>query len=397
MDLTERLLGDPPCGADADGRWAASGAMALTGRVDGPPLLVAHTVTATLDALASRLWALTGVAVDGPALLGERAAFAGLTRRGTTSAGGVTRLLAAADGWVALCLARPADRVALPALLELDVDVDADGEPPWDLVADAVSSASAAALVERAALLGLACARLGETTDGRLALAEPLGDAPATATLDGVRVVDLTSLWAGPLCADLLGRAGAEVTKVESVQRPDGARLGNPAFFRLVNAGKRSAVVDLATTAGRAELAERLAGADVVLEAARPRALEQLGIDARAVVRRGGPRVWCSITGHGRSGDAAHRVGFGDDAAVAGGLVAREDGELRFVADAAADPATGLAAAVAVADRLAAGGRWLVDVALARTAARLAAGPTSTGAWAGPVAAPRARTPRAAS
>jgi hypothetical protein len=65
-----------------------------------------------------------------------------------------------------------------------------------------------------------------------------------------------------------------------------------------------------------------------------------------------------------------------------------------FCADAVADPASGLLAAAAVLDRLAAGGRWHVDIALARTAAHLAAGATTAAPWKGPVAAPRARPSR---
>ena len=67
-------------------------------------------------------------------------------------------------------------------------------------------------------------------------------------------------------------------------------------------------------------------------------------------------------------------VGFGDDAAVAAGLVAWDEAGPCFCADAAADPATGLLAALAVVDHLAAGGRWLLDVALARVAAAALAG-----------------------
>jgi crotonobetainyl-CoA:carnitine CoA-transferase CaiB-like acyl-CoA transferase len=120
-----------------------------------------------------------------------------------------------------------------------------------------------------------------------------------------------------------------------------------------------------------------VASADVVVTAARPRALAGLGLDPEAVLARDRPRVWVSITGHGGDGPGAHRVGFGDDAAVAGGLVAwdHRSGGPVFCADAVADPATGLAAAAAVLDALAAGGRWLLDVALARVAAHLA-GPT---------------------
>jgi crotonobetainyl-CoA:carnitine CoA-transferase CaiB-like acyl-CoA transferase len=205
--------------------------------------------------------------------------------------------------------------------------------------------------------------------------------------MTGVVVVDLSSLWAGPLCTQLLAAAGATVLKVETVQRPDGARHGTATFFDLLHAGKRSVLVDLHDDGSRAALRALLQRADVVVEASRPRALAHLGLSVAHVAPAGGPRVWCRLTGHG--GDAVHRVGFGDDAAVAGGLVAWEDGEPRFVADAAADPATGLTAAVAIVDRLAAGGRWTVDVALSRTAAALAHGPVT--APVGPAAPPRAR------
>ena len=248
-------------------------------------------------------------------------------------------------------------------------------------------------------LLGLACARLGETPPGPLAIAHRCAAAPPPADLRDVVVADLSALWAGPLCADLLGRAGADVVKVESVQRPDGARRGDPSFYALLNTGKRSEVVDLATSGGRAALAALLAEADVVIESSRPRALEHLGIvPADLLAGDGRTQVWCSITGHGRSGAAARRVGFGDDAAVAGGLVAYDgDGAPVFCADAAADPASGLVAAAAIVDRLAAGGRWLVDVALARTASFLAAGVTTVAPWTGQVAVPRVRRPRSAS
>ena len=85
----------------------------------------------------------------------------------------------------------------------------------------------------------------------------------------------------------------------------------------------------------------------MVIEGSRPRALEQLGIDARSIVRHG-PQVWVSITGHGRDGANTMRVGFGDDAAAAGGLVDWVDGTPHFVGDAVADPLAGLTAAMAV-------------------------------------------------
>ena len=104
-----------------------------------------------------------------------------------------------------------------------------------------------------------------------------LGDAPPRLDLSGLRVVDLTALWAGPLCGDLLARGGAQVVKVESLGRPDGARRGPAAFFDQLNAHKRSVALDFTTTGGRARLAGLLVAADVVLESSRPRALDQLG------------------------------------------------------------------------------------------------------------------------
>jgi crotonobetainyl-CoA:carnitine CoA-transferase CaiB-like acyl-CoA transferase len=156
------------------------------------------------------------------------------------------------------------------------------------------------------------------------------------------------------------------VIKVESSSRPDGARRGPAAFFDLMQGHARCVSVDFATHKGRVALSELVAKADVVIEASRPRALGQLGIDAESVLDAGGPRVWVSITGYGREID---RVAFGDDAAAAGGLVAWDEEGPCFAADAVADPLSGVAAAAAVEQCLQEGGRWIVDVAMARVAA----------------------------
>jgi crotonobetainyl-CoA:carnitine CoA-transferase CaiB-like acyl-CoA transferase len=386
--------------ASATARWAGSGAMALTGRPGGPPLVAPAGIAL---AAAMALWAddlatATGrlgrvVRVDGPALLGERAALAGLSRQGRASAGGATRLVPVADGWMALALARADDVAALAAWLEVEVDED----DPWPAVVAAARARPGAALVERGRLLGLPCSVLGSVRDAvaprRVALAGDEG-APPVPALDGLVVVDLSSLWAGPLCTDLLRRAGARVVKVESARRPDGARSGPAPFFDLLNAGKESVAVDLEAPGGVAALVGWLERADVVVESSRPRALAQLGIDPCAVAAAGRLRVWLSITAYGRPAPMGEWVGFGDDTAVAAGLVAWDDAGPCFCADAAADPATGLRAALAVVDHLATGGRWLLDVALARVAAAALAGGRVAGAgrsWSGPVAAPRAR------
>jgi hypothetical protein len=378
--------------------------MALTGPADGPalgpPAGLVDGLTRVGDVLERRSTQLgRPVAVDPLQLLGERAAIAGLSRHGAISCGGGTRLLETSDGWLAVSLARPDDIDLLPAWLGLD---DA-AEDPWGEVARAAAGGRSGELADRAALLGLPVSAL-PTSPVVAPIADPalsplpcrtdrLGSAPPTTSIDGTRVVDLSSLWAGPLCGALLALAGAEVVKVESTSRPDGARRGPAAFFDLLNGDKRSVSLDLRRDDGVRALRRLISSADVVIESSRPRALEQLGIDATELVRDGGPRVWLSITGHGRAGAARDRVGFGDDAAVAGGLVCWHDERPVFCADAAADPASGMAAAAVCLDALATGGRWLVDVGMSRVAAHLS-GPTLAVPAGTTVATPRARTPR---
>lgn len=353
-------------------RWADSGAMALTGRPDhplGPPSGLVEAV----DRLGRRFPAL-----DAPALLGERAALMGLWRRGSTSCGGSCRLLRAPIGWVAVSLPRDDDLDLVAAWLELDAP---PASPPaaWASVTEHVAHRETAALAERAQLLGLPVARVGETArpgERPGVLAERLGDAPAgPSDRSGLLVVDLSALWAGPLCGDLLARAGASVVKVESTRRPDGARRGSRAFFDLLNGRKRSVALDLHSRDGIRVLRDLVAKADVVIEASRPRALAQFGLQGAEVVRAGGPRVWVAITGYGHAGAAGNRVAFGDDAAAAGGLVVWEDEAPLFCADAVADPLTGLTAADACLSALESGGRWLLDVSMAAVSAGLR-GPT---------------------
>jgi CoA-transferase family III len=196
----------------------------------------------------------------------------------------------------------------------------------------------------------------------------------AGARLDGAVVADLSSMWAGPLCARLLGLAGADVIKIESPSRPDGARSGNGEFFDWLHGGHRSVAADFGTRAGRTVLASLLAAADIVIEASRPRALAALGLAPDMVPRRPG-QVWLSITGYGRS--APERVAFGDDAAVAGGLVGWTTGpscpEPVFCADAVADPLAGVCGALAVARSRSAGGGELIDLSMRDVAAAFTA------------------------
>ncbi len=330
--------------------WAESAVPALTGYADGPPLIPPGSAATVARRHTDRIAALTGgrVRLDGARLLSERAAFTGFTRGGTISAGRHCRLLPTLDGWAAVSCARPDDPVLLGALVCRDI-----GDDPWPAVTDWLRAHSGAELAERAELLGVAAAPVAPVT---ASAGQPLPPRPVA----GLRVVDFSALWAGPLCAHILGSAGARVIKVETPTRPDGSRRGDPEFYRLLHAGHESVVLDPGDPAQRSALADLVASADIVIEASRPRALAGFGLDATAFAESGG--TWISITAHGR---ASNRIGFGDDIAAGAGLVARaDDGTPLFVGDAIADPLTGLTAAVLAMSAPADGAGRLWDIAM---------------------------------
>jgi hypothetical protein len=396
-----------PATFDPRAAWAASGLAGLTGDPHGPPFSspgrLAERVAAAgavVQLLAAcRGWVLD---VDGLALLGERAAITGFGRRGRTSVGGSCEIVAAADGWLAVNLARPDDIDLLPAL------VDGEAAPgDWPAVQAALARRSARDVEARAAMLGLPVARWpgpdgaaapgapgapwridGRVPRARVRPAEGVGLDPAP---ERPLVVDLSSLWAGPLAASLLVATGCRVVKVEGARRPDGARRGPGAFFDLLNAGKECLALDFADPGDRALLERLVRAADVVVEGSRPRVMAGLGIDPIDVARRS-RTTWISITGYGREGVDGTRVAFGDDAAFAAGCTVGDPP--CFVGDALADPVAGLyGAAVALA---ALGGHrgQLVDLSLRDAAAyaRGHGGPRGE-PFDGPVAAPRARVP----
>ena len=312
--------------------------------------------------VAADIAGLLGVEVDAATILTGRAAILNLARPGRISAGGATRLLRTTDGWCALALPREDDVAALPALMEVDT-VTGD---TWTALSHWAATCSTDHVVERAQLLDVAAAALGE------AAAEPptvrrCGTSTGSRRADGLLVADLSSLWAGPLCGQLLARAGAVVVKVESPTRPDGTRRGEPAFFDWMNAGKLSYCVDFD---GESDALHRLLdAADIVIEGSRPAALRRRGLSAGDLAGRKG-RIWLRISGYR---DQPDRPAFGDDAAVAGGLVGvSADGPV-FCGDAIADPLTGLEAARAVGESLRRGGGEVVEVSMAQVAARYAA------------------------
>jgi crotonobetainyl-CoA:carnitine CoA-transferase CaiB-like acyl-CoA transferase len=152
------------------------------------------------------------------------------------------------------------------------------------------------------------------------------------------------------------------VVKVESVTRPDGARSGSPSFFQLLHGGHESVAIRFEEAGDRDGLRRLVSAADVVVDSSRPRAMEQLGIDPLEVVSGG--TTWVSVTAYGRRGTWPNRVGFGDDVAVAAGLVAGPSGSPLMCGDAAADPIAGLHAAVAATGSLLSGRSHLIDVSM---------------------------------
>jgi crotonobetainyl-CoA:carnitine CoA-transferase CaiB-like acyl-CoA transferase len=185
-------------------------------------------------------------------------------------------------------------------------------------------------------------------------------------------VVDLSALWAGPLCGQLLRASGARVIKLESSSRPDATRSASARFFERLNAGKKFMTLDFSIAAGRDTLRALLERADIVITSARPRALHQLGIAPERMLAAQPEKIWVAITAFGWEGAAGQRIGFGDDAAAAAGLIAlSRDGQPWFIGDAIADPLAGLAASSAALNAWQQQRGGLLDISLAQSAARV--------------------------
>src|SRR5664279_981090 len=365
--------------------WSEAGLDALTGRPDGPgldppPGLVpgVHAFTESIARHSSRIGRT--VDLDPLEVMAERGRSMGLGRNGSVSCGGSARLLPSRDDWMAVSLPRSTDWELVPAWLGLSTGTDVGD---WAQVAQSVAASASAELLARSPGLGLPVARVGERrrrppAPGRMAdgiagvVSHRLGAvARPPADIGDLVVVDLSALWAGPLVGAVLVQVGARVVKVESTARPEGARVGSPVHFATLDRGKESVTVDLTTPLGRTRLRRLVDGADIVITSARPRALEQFGLDPVESVRAGRPRVWLMVTGYGADPGSADRVAFGDDAAAAGGLVVWDDRGPCFCADAVADPVTGLAAASAVFTALEEGGDHLIEASMADVAGGL--------------------------
>ncbi|MFF2849391.1 CaiB/BaiF CoA transferase family protein [Streptomyces sp. NPDC058001] len=200
---------------------------------------------------------------------------------------------------------------------------------------------------------------------------------PRPSPLSGLRVLDLATLFAGPLAATMLGDFGAEVIKVEHPRRPDPSRGHGPAkdgvglWWKLLGRNKRPITLDLSAPGGRATLLRLVADADVVIENFRPGTLEKWDLGWEELSAANPRLVLARVTGFGQFGPYARRPGFGTLAEAMSGFAAatgEPDGPPTLPPFGLADSIAGLATAYAVMTALAARDRTgrgqVVDLAI---------------------------------
>ena len=191
-----------------------------------------------------------------------------------------------------------------------------------------------------------------------------------SAPLEGIRVIELARILAGPWAGQTLADLGADVIKVEAPEGDDTRRWGPPfidnggelsaAYFHATNRGKRSVVCDFSQPEGQEIVRRLVADADVVIENFKVGGLAKYGLDWENL-RHVNPRlIYCSITGFGQTGPYAHRAGY--DVIIQGmaGLMSvtgAPDGQPQKVGVAVTDIFTGVYAATAILAALVQRGR----------------------------------------
>ncbi len=140
--------------------------------------------------------------------------------------------------------------------------------------------------------------------------------------LDGIRVLDLTHVLAGPFCAMLLGDMGADVLKIEEPTRGDDTRAWAPfhngwsTYFLGLNRSKKSVALDLKNSGGAAALRSLIEESDVLIENHRPGSLARLGFGYEDVAALNPRLVYCSVSGYGQTGPKKDLPGY--DAVIQG-------------------------------------------------------------------------------
>ena len=207
-----------------------------------------------------------------------------------------------------------------------------------------------------------------------------------TGALEGVKVLDLSRILAGPTCTQLLGDLGADVVKVENpktagddtrawgppyVTDSTGAQTDLSAYFNCANRNKRSVAVDIATPEGQAIIRGLARRADIIVENFKPGGLAKYGLDYESLHSAAPGLVYCSISGFGQTGPNALKPGYDLMAQGYGGIMSltgEPDGQPTKVAVGIADVMCGMYATVgilaALRHRDATGEGQHVDIAL---------------------------------
>jgi crotonobetainyl-CoA:carnitine CoA-transferase CaiB-like acyl-CoA transferase len=182
-----------------------------------------------------------------------------------------------------------------------------------------------------------------------------------SAPLQGIKVIELARILAGPWAGQTLADLGADVIKVEAPEGDDTRRWGPPfidrdgdrsaAYFHATNRGKRSVICDFRTAEGQAVVRKLIADADVVIENFKVGGLAKYGLDWPSLQAINPRLIYCSITGFGQTGPYAHRAGY--DFIIQGmagvmSVTGEPDGQPQKVGVAVTDVFTGVYAATAI-------------------------------------------------
>jgi crotonobetainyl-CoA:carnitine CoA-transferase CaiB-like acyl-CoA transferase len=175
--------------------------------------------------------------------------------------------------------------------------------------------------------------------------------------LEGLRVLDVSTILAGPLCCQILGDHGADVIKIEHPKAGDSMRGhgpskdGVPLWWKEISRNKRTVALDLKSESGAEVLRRLVAEADVLVENFRPGTLEKWGLGPEDLMRTNPGLVVARITGWGQTGPYASRAGFGTLAEAMSGFAAatgEADGPPTLPAFGLADSICGIAASSAI-------------------------------------------------
>lgn len=141
-----------------------------------------------------------------------------------------------------------------------------------------------------------------------------------TTPLNGLKVVELARILAGPWAGQTLSDLGAEVTKVESPEGDDTRQWGPPfiereddktaAYFHSCNRGKSSVTIDFRTPEGQAQVRDLVRDADILIENFKVGGLAKYGLDYESLSQINPRLIYCSITGFGQTGPYSHRAGY---------------------------------------------------------------------------------------